>query len=332
MSEPSGEDEETTSSIALVLEYVDPSLIYVDLDAGTYPQLLRACASCLVACGVDTNKTRLVITGDFVQSVRDRGEAGSTYHENYDTQRNTGMVGGKTIPLPDGTVDVLLQAVMFLPEHQETDWLAETTLHTLVHEAQHVLTAQNGEQDGDFQSEPWARLNFLTAADQVIEEYRAECVASEIVGSSGWNGDDLVASINAWLTALRRIATVEYQSHLDVDRFSYDILQQTHTFWKLLAYVVAEQSASGQELPAAVAEDDLWALMVEPFWEDFKAILATVPTAEQRTPRNELDAFASRLADLLQRWLSGLGFDFVDRPGGAAFHVTDWTLLTIDLD
>lgn len=318
------------ASITVVLEYVDPTVLAVDPDTGEGSPLLCACAELLAACGVVAAKTRLVITGDFVRSVRDRGEPGSAYHQNYDIQRNTGMVGGKTIPRPDSTIDVLLHAAMLVPTENGDRSAAEIAMRTLLHEAQHVVIAQNGEAGSDFGSAPWARRNFLTAADQVIEEYRAESVACRLAGQNGWSSADLVATVRKWLDDLQRIAVREYQTHLDVSKLSYDILQQSHTVWKLLAYVVAEQSAAGQALPMSATDDDLWGLMVKPHWEEFIALLKAVPGSDHRTPRTDLDRLADSLADVMQRWLLTLGFEFRDTAEGAVFMITDWALLELD--
>lgn len=326
-----GAGEPGTAAIAVVLEYVHLAVLNIDAEAGQVPPLLRDCADLLAACGVVADKTRLVITGDFVRSVQDRGEPGSTYHENYDTRRNTGMVGGKTIPRPDSMVDILLHAALFVPGDDE-EYAAEIALRTLVHEAQHVVIAQNGEAGCDVESAPWARRNFLVSADQVIEEYRAESVACRVGGPNGWNTGDLVTTVRTWHEDLQRIALKEYQSHLDAAKLSYDILQETHTVWKLLAYVVAEQVAAGQALPASVVQDQLWALTVEPHWAEFTALLETVPGSDKRTPRTELDRLASELADVMERWLLTLGFEFSDTPEGPTFFITDWSVLTLQLD
>jgi hypothetical protein len=325
--------QEPAASVSLVFEYVDPSVLGTDLETGSVPPLLRACASALAACGVDTAKTRLVITADFVRSVQDRGEPGSISHKNYNTQRNTGMVGGKTISLPDSTIDVLLQAAMFVPTErtEDADDVAGTALHTAAHEAQHVVIAQHGEASGDFESTPWARRNLLVAADQVIEEYRAELVACGMVGPLGWNTEDLVSSAKTWLTDLQRIATVEYQSHLDVGKLAYDILRESHTVWKLLGYVAAEQRVAGEGLPTSVSDNDLWLALIEPHWDEFTLLLARVPGGDERTPREELVRLASDLADLLSKWLVTLGFEYTDHPEGAAFHIRDWTLLALEV-
>lgn len=328
------EPQEPAASVSLVFEYVDPTVLGTDPETGAVPPLIRACAGALIACGVDTVKTRLVITADFVRSVQDRGEPGSIYHESYSTERNTGMVGGKTIPLPDSTIDVLLQAGMFVPTEtdDDADELAQLALHTVVHEAQHVAIAQHGEASGDFESAPSARRNLLVAADQVIEEYRAEVVACRMVGPSGWNSDDLVSSTKTWLSDLRRIATVEYQRHLDVGKLAYDILQESHTVWKLLGYVAAEQHVAGQGLPSGVADDQLWLALIEPQWEEFKHLLAKVPDGAERTLREGLVSLASELADLLAAWLVTLGFEYTDLDEGTAFHIRDWTLLELEVD
>ena len=316
-------------TLAVAIEYADPALLGVDAANGSFPELIQTCGEVLLACGADPVRTRLVITGDFVQSVRDRGEPDSEYHQNYDTRRNDGVVVGKTIDRDDNTVDVLLQGGLFLVDGED-DQLAfqtETAIRTLVHEAQHVVTRQNGEDGSTFEESEWARRNFLTAADEVIEEYRAERVATRLVGPGGWNTAGLVGTARTWLNDLQRIALEEYQQHLDTRRLSYDILQETHTVWKLLAYVAAELAEGDASLPDAVAEDALWVRMVQPYWDEFTELLGAVPDAHSRVNRVRLDEHAASIADLFEQWLLSLGFEFADTPEGSAFWIRDFGLL-----
>lgn len=325
-------EEPAAGGTSVSFEYANLELLGVDAEAGTAPQLVTECVVLLAACGVDTTKTRLVITGDFVRSVQDRGDPGSTYHENYDTARNTGVVAGKTIKRPDSSIDILLQAGFFVPTDDGDDEGPTIAFRTLVHEAQHAVIYQNDEAGSQFEAELWARRNFLLCADQVMEEYRAEAVACRVTSQSGWNTPDLGKTLRAWFEVLQRVAVHEYQDHLDVEKLAYDVLQETHTLWKLLAYVVAELSVTGETLPEGVTDDDLWVLTIEPHWAEFTALLNAVPDGHQRTSRADLDCMAGKLADLMAHWLPKFGFSFRDRSEGSEFLITSWTLLEAELD
>ncbi len=314
-----------------MLEYVAPEQIGFASGTTDVPALVQDCAELLVKSGVDPDRTRLVLTGDFVRSVQDRGEPESAYHQDYDLQRNTGIVAGKTIPRPDSTVDVLLHAAMFAPELIEDEADVRSIFHTLLHEAQHVAIEQHGEASGNFENEPWARRNLLVAAAQTIDEYRAEAPASTMAGPTGWAGSDIPASLRAWLEKLQ--ATVEdYQDHLDVQKLSYEVMQETHNAWKLLAYVVAEEVGAGQQLAPSVLDSDLWVLMVEPHWTEFSQTLREVPLGNERTPRPTLDRHAEALSDIFDRWLRAIGFKFEDNAQGSTFHIVNWQLLLANLD
>ncbi len=323
--------DEPAAAATISFEYADLELLGVDAEAGTVGPAISECAGLLSACGVDVSAARLVITGDFVRSVRDRGEPGSTYHENYDTARNTGVVGGKTIKRPDSTIDILLHAAFFESDGKELGQDLEIGYRTLIHEAQHVVIYQNGEDASDFEGEPWARRNFLVCADQVMEEYRAEVVACRVVSRGGWNTSDLRETVRAWFEILQRVAVLEYQDHLDVGKLAYDVLQETHTLWKLLAYVAAELHVTGETLSRDITDDELWALTIAPHWADFIALLNTVPDGQQRTTRVELQSATENLADLMARWLPTLGFSCRDASEGSEFLITSWDLLLAEL-
>lgn len=108
---------------------------------------------------VDADRVRLVITGDFVQSVRDR-TLSEYYRENYDMERGTGMVGRKTMTLADGSVDVLLHASGFQAPGSEDDRTERENLtrRTTVHEANHVAMEQAGVGALTYVTQPWAQL------------------------------------------------------------------------------------------------------------------------------------------------------------------------------
>jgi hypothetical protein len=58
--------------------------------------------------------------------------------------------------------------------------------------------------------------------------------------------------------------------------------------WKFLAYVDAEQVATGQALPTSVVEDELWTRSVDPHRAEVTALLESVPGGGQRASRTDL--------------------------------------------
>jgi len=317
---------------AIVLEFADPTWFGMDPEAVEATPDMAACASVLGSLVPDPGRCRLVVTGDFIESVRQRS-ADPYYRDNYSLDRNTGVVGGKTMPMPDGSIDVLLHAMLFTLDKTpgEAESASRQAIRTVLHEGQHVAMRQAGEADPDYSGLPVGRMSLLTVADQVIEEYRAEAGIEhnfdQFQDLGIWNIPEV---LTAWLDTLARIACVEYQEHLDVGRLWYGIGQETHTTWKLLAYLVARIPASSD--PAAAIDPDvvahpLWQLMVEPHWSRFAAILRAVPTGMERTSRRVIDDAVEQLAEEFEDWFRTLGFALVDDGDQFAFYITDWTVL-----
>ncbi len=325
-----GVDETDDAIPAILLEFTDPTALGMTLDQPTATDLMVACAALLTRVAVEPGRCRLIITGDFVESARRRMEPGR-HRDNYDLRRSTGTVGGKTMPMPDGTVDVLLPASLFAfgmtPEQDAA--ATQDALYTVLHEGQHVAMTQAGETDPDLGHLPHGRLNLENAADEVIQEYRAERAIdrSVVPGLPPW---DLVAVLQHWHETLVRIAFVEYQEHRDVERLWYGVVQETFTTWKLLAYIAAW--APEDTPPKAAVSKDLrrspvWRLMVKPHWRRFVEILRQAPPGDVRTAPAALESVRCELADEFAAWLLTLGFEGIDTADGFAFYIRGATLI-----
>jgi hypothetical protein len=317
----------------LVLDYLDPTAIGVDAEAGTMPPLVYECLKILGAASLRPSETRLVLSGDFVASVRDRLPDGPN-RDNYDTARGDGIVAGKTMTLDDGRIDVVMPAGVFVPVEDDTDADEERILiviRTISHEAQHVAMGQGGESDAtDYAGEAgWARRNFLVVADQVIGEYRAEAAVARALRSAlTWEPVDILRRVR---NDLRRIALVDYQQHLDAGRLSQEAGQEAHTAWKLLAYVVAahrKDDGTFDDVPSDVLSDPLWDRMAGRHWSRFVEILGSVPPGSERIGRADLAATIDELATALQAWFVDFGFEWDDHEAGnTSFFIVGWDLL-----
>lgn len=317
----------------LVLEHLDPALLGVNPEAGTVSPLIYECLKILGAASLRPAETQLVIAGDFVASVRDRLPVGP-YRDHYDTTRGDGFVGGKTLTLPDGHIDVVMPAGIFVPVEDDDEAARERILiaiRTVSHEAQHVAMGQAGEAEvTEFENEPgWARRNFLVAADQVIGEYRAEAAIDLALRSAlAWEPVDILRRVR---NDLRRVALVDYQEHLDVRRLSQEAGQQAHTAWKLLAYVAASlrnDDGTFEDLPGDVLGNPRWDEMAGAHWARYIEILGKVPPGSVRIGRAELELYIADLATLLQEWLVDFGFEWTDNEEGSSFLIVGWDLLT----
>ena len=325
------EDEQERPHVGLGLEWVDLKQIGVDLETDTFPDLMIWCASALTALAPDPGTVRLVVTGDFVRSAKDR-MADFVKRDEFDLVRNGGVVGAKTLTLADGRIDVLFPAWWFVTDgttDEERAALEQLAKRTLVHEAQHVSMTQSGEEFEPPDGEPWARTNFLAIAGQVLDEYRAEAgVGTELrAGEERWEPITI-------LTTLRennaRIVD-EYQVHRDVGRLSYEIGTEVHTAWKLLAYVVAAGLNADRDcasLPGALTTHPMWVRMVGPHWSRFVEILTSMPSGTERVERPRHALAVTELAVELAAWLETLGYRWRDLEGGnSEFLIVKWDLL-----
>jgi hypothetical protein len=311
----------------LVLEYIEFDWFGMDPDAPAATQLMAECVGVMSKLVVEPRGCRLVVTGDFVRSVRDRLPDGP-YRDSYGLDRNTGMVAGKTMSVTDSGFDVLMHAAVFVEEAlgQGDGELTDSVLHTAAHEALHVAIAQAGEKGPPYEGLPMGRASLMHMADELLEEYRADC---DLASTSNWVAG-MSESLAHWHDALSRIACIEYQEHLDVDRLWRDVVQESNTAWKLLAFAVAEtepEDRTGATPSESLHDDELWTAMVAPHWKQFVEILRDVPSGFERVSREELTPTVEATADLLFDWFGTLGFEPVDAPEGFAFYIRDWSLL-----
>lgn len=155
-----------TQLVSLSLDCLDPAVVRVDPSAGLVSPLITHCLAVIAAAVPHPGDTRLVISGDFVSSVKDRLAPGP-YRDSYSTDRIDGSVGGKTLRLADGTIDIVMPSVVSeaADDEETNEFRAVLAIRTVTHEAQHVAMYQAEEAETDsYDDQPWARQNFLRAA------------------------------------------------------------------------------------------------------------------------------------------------------------------------
>lgn len=315
--------------VGLALEAVDPAHLRVDLDTGTVPPLMLWCVAALTQLSPEPSQVRLVVTGDFVGSVRARlgTDDGPV---SFDLARGSGFVGGKTMPTPDGRIDVLTHASWFADPDDEPvrQVLEQLTKRTVVHEAQHVAMAQQHQGYVTPDDTGWRMTNLLSAADSVMGEYRAELGVGPGLrqGDLAWNALSVLGSLRSDLARV----VADYQVHLDVGRLAYDVGTVGLVAWRSLAYMVAAGRvlADNEPVPVDVMADSLWERMAARRWGEFTEALGAGEPGTVRMERGELDAAIAHLAGVLGDWLGDLGFEWTDSADGASyFRITHWDLL-----
>lgn len=150
----------------------------------------------------------------------------------------------------------------------------------------------------------------FSASHGKIIEYRAELGVPTMLRSD----DDAELSVENLIVLrndLRRIATIDYQQHLDVAKLSFDVGQQTLHLWKLLGYVAAARRVAGLPVGAPFASPLVatveWGLMVAAYWDGFEELLVHVPPARERLQPGNLERWSNALADLFTEGWSPMG-------------------------
>ncbi|WP_456695502.1 hypothetical protein [Aeromicrobium sp. P5_D10] len=317
------------STLILSLEYVDPEELGVQSGSIAPDSMIATCAGILHDLALEPQHVRMVITGNFVQSVRDR-MSNAEEAAAYDVGRNEGIVGGKTMDRTDGTIDVILQAVIFAVEgtSEELDSLRQIAIHTTTHEAQHVVMKQAGEDSADFAHLPFAKRWFAAIAHDIINEYRAEAAVPQSISltEEGWDCAEVAANL------IESLRTVDngYQKSEDARALMEGVARHVGTLWKILGVIATERRQSNgaiESLPDAVVNDPGWETVVDDNWDALITILDEVPSATTRIAASELSERLDNLAETLESWLLDLGFRFEDSANGPAFYIVHRNLL-----
>lgn len=304
----------------LQLRDVDPRLVRVDPDTGVIPGEMFECLSLLGELSVDPGRVRLVITGDFVASVQKRLADGRS--SEFDVERGSGMVAAKTMPGSDGFIDVLVPWWFFNvnQEPAQREESAALVVRTVVHEAHHVAMRQNlqGYEHADDQS--WRETNLRSAADSVIDEYRAESgVAATLVEDySPWSPVEVLDALGRDVGR----AVSSYQEHLDIERLVLATGNACLVAWRALAYIAAVDVADDDRSPVTseVREDVLWKRLAADYWDEFRAVLQIVPPGRDIMTQADIALAVETLAVLFGKWLDGLGFIWTDDQ----FRIHPW--------
>ena len=263
--------------------------------------------------GIDESRVTLVVSGDFVRSVRRR--LGSREAAAFNLARGGGMVAGKTITRADGQSFIVLHA-QFLGTGSDD---AVALIRRLVaHELQHVAISQRDGVALDVYKRRKAipsSFNAITLglAAKVIEEARVErWLCRRAMPSDPPHGSTVTSDIED----IRAILVAAICREQPVDVLMNEIIAAFRDLITLLAYVASE------ELEGAAptrADTHVWQEFAGDHYEQYKVLLARVPLADQHVSMAQLDIHAVAVAGVLAEWFERLGYCVDDLPDGSQY-------------
>jgi hypothetical protein len=298
--------------VELTLAWVDPDVL--DLDRITVG------AARVASLAPDPERVRLVIAGDFIAAVAERVDD-AEYAKHFHRDRTFGSAAAKTIEQADGSVDLIVDAEL-VAKGQPEDFDSE---RLFAHEGYHVAIGQREESLNDIRLRhglgDYSHQGYFTAvAGNMGEEYRVE----RALCNEGWWPDvgyreGIPDGLTAFRNELLDGVTNRYRNE-PVDRCCRTVLQAFYNLAILMGYLAAEHLGSaGERTPDAGVRR--WSRLVGPAWGELLDLLEAMPSANERTPRAQLDEQAFALADVLARWLEHIGFTIDDLDEGFYFRV-----------
>lgn len=312
------------NSLQIVFEHVTEeyaSIIQTDMkdvDESRFFKLVEAVKSILSSA--DLSKTRIVMTANFIQSVKSRQE---NPEQDYTLERGSGLVAGKTMRSnKDGVVDIIFHLYLLAPQ-EKSDIAAERDLHIEHvgrHEAVHAYLHHLGTEPFDVgRREEFgsAMHEFIAMASEQAEEHLAECIA---IGDSQKENWANATSIKDALNALEDVLEAKLpmtDSGIDYGKAMYTIFSAFHILWKALVFLAAELRIDDtfQELPDDIALLEAWEHYVAPWWSEYLRLLGKIRMS-LNVDIQGTDEVVKELAQFLQKWAAELGYDFHDTPDG----------------
>lgn len=273
----------------------------------------------------------LVIPVDVAEAVQRRDP-----DRPYTLERGSGLVGGRTMPMPDGRIDVIINAGWLLAfDESNLPILNREPMKVirrgLVHEAQHVVMHQRGsglDEYGSDAVEGMFNRQLAAHAAKLFDEHRAEWQAIRLTEPQPPTASDAIDVLEALGRQLAS-ANQAYQASPDgpdaVQNLAAGVFTACEPFWTSLGYWTAQHRADDAniaDLPAEIAALPLWQRYGGDVWSLLQDSLRTLPVEDLTTRGEVLSAAAQLVAATLTSSLATIGFRYEDNDGGAAFYIT----------
>ena len=276
---------------------------------------------------VDSDSVSIVITGRFNESVESRSPGGPG--EAYDNERLAGLAAAKTMPRPDGSIDVVIPGVFFVGLDDESPSAITLRTQLLIylaeHEAQHVGMGQRGESLTSSAHEfagGMSATRFTTSAAIVADEYRAELAAVTRRGVDQPYWKSVPESLGSIKPALLDALKIRYPGE-SMERPMSTAYLAAHETWVTLAYLAAHTKVDGdiQDVPHELSSSNAWRRYVGTHWGAFGEILNSLPPGNSACDRDVLKGRVIELSELFRLWFNTFGFDLRDTGSGMYFDV-----------
>lgn len=276
----------------------------------------------------DPTAVTLVIPADFAEAVQ-RREPGVPYT----LERGSGLVGGRTMPVNDDRIDVLINAGWLLARDENNmpilDREPMTVIRrTLIHEAQHAVMHQRGSAHYEIEpvDGPFSR-QFAAQAAKVCDEHRAEWNAVQLTESKPPTVGD-VTDVLEMLGRQLSAANEAYQNSPSEPDAVWNLASAVFTacdaFWTSLGYWAAQHrkdDANIAELPAEITALPLWQRYGGDVWNLLQDSLPALPVEDLTTDPEVLNAAAKLVAASLTKSLETIGFRYEETDAGHAFYI-----------
>lgn len=277
----------------------------------------------------DPSTVSLIVPMDMAEAVR-RREPG----DPYTVERGSGVVGARTISLPDGRVDVIMNGagpISAATGEEINRELVNFLRRTLIHEAQHVIMHQRGSGFEAYKIDAIQgamRRHFAKNAAIICDEHRAEWQAIRLTEPE----PPTVGDINAVLEALgRQLAAANSAYQADpygpdaIRNLAGAVLTACNHFWTAVGYWTAQHRNDDTNIagiPAEIAALPLWQRYGGDVWTLFQESLRALPVEDLTTSPEILTAAAQHVAEALTSSLETIGFRGEDSDSGWAFYIT----------
>jgi hypothetical protein len=285
----------------------------------------------------DPTVVTLVIPFDIAEAVQRREP-----DVPYTLERGSGIVGGRTMSLPDGRIDVIINAGWLLAYDENNVPILnrepmKVIRRGLVHEAQHVVMQQraSGFDEYGFNAvEGMFNRQLAANASKLCDEHRAEWHAvrlTEPEPPTTGAVTDVLEALGRQLSAANQAYQAANQAGLDGPDAVYSLAVAVFTasepFWTSLGYWTAQYrtgDADITDIPAEITAVPLWQRYAGNVWSLLQDSLLTLPVEDLTTGAEALDAAAREVAATLTSSLETLGFGYEDSGAGQAFYINRW--------
>ncbi|WP_156764712.1 hypothetical protein [Mycobacterium sp. 1081908.1] len=267
----------------------------------------------------DPASVALIIPVDMADAVRRREDGPS-----YTAQRGSGFVSARTMSMPGGRVDVILNPgwlhAFDTPDHIRH--AMRDIRRCLVHEAQHVIMHQRGSGFDAYAygAESGAtNQEFARCAAKVCDEHRAEWQAIQLTEHEPVTAGDVVPVLEA-LGSQLAAAHDGYQAAPQrpgaISELAGAALSSCVNLWTTLGYWIAQYRADDAniaDIPAEIRGLPLWERYVGDVWSVLWLDgLRTLPVENLTTSPEILCVAMRNVAATLRTSLETIGFRYYD--------------------